>query len=34
LHALNRASGAISLHIPWDIPENAGHIRSLAAAWA
>lgn len=32
LHALNRASGAISLHIPWDIPENAGHIRSLAAA--
>lgn len=32
LHALNRASGAISLHIPWDIPENAEHIRSLAAA--
>jgi L-rhamnose isomerase/sugar isomerase len=32
LHALNRASGAISLHIPWDIPENAGHIRSLATA--
>ena len=22
LHALNRSSGAISLHIPWDIPEN------------
>ncbi|HEY8396324.1 MAG TPA: sugar isomerase [Flavihumibacter sp.] len=31
LHQLNRASGAISLHIPWDIPENAGKIRSLAA---
>src|SRR5688500_13725116 len=22
LHALNKSSGAISLHIPWDIPEN------------
>src|SRR5687767_7748527 len=31
LHALNRSSGAISLHIPWDIPENAKAIRSLAA---
>ena len=31
LHALNRSSGAISLHIPWDIPENAGAIRALAA---
>lgn len=31
LHALNRSSGAISLHIPWDIPENASHIKSLAA---
>src|SRR5688500_3767506 len=31
LHALNRASGAISLHIPWDIPENAAAIRTLAA---
>ena len=31
LHALNRASGAISLHIPWDIPENAPAIRTLAA---
>lgn len=30
LHALNRSSGSISLHIPWDIPDNAGHIRSLA----
>ncbi|HEY8658630.1 MAG TPA: sugar isomerase [Hanamia sp.] len=31
LHALNRSSGAISLHIPWDIPEDAGHIKKLAA---
>jgi L-rhamnose isomerase/sugar isomerase len=30
LHQLNRASGAISLHIPWDIPEDAAKIRSLA----
>jgi L-rhamnose isomerase / sugar isomerase len=31
LHALNRSSGAISLHIPWDIPANASHVKSLAA---
>lgn len=31
LHALNRSSGAISLHIPWDIPGNYKAIRSLAA---
>lgn len=31
LHALNNASGAISLHIPWDIPDNATHIKALAA---
>ena len=31
LHALNRSSGAISLHIPWDIPENAAAIKSFAA---
>ena len=30
LHALNRSSGSISLHIPWDIPKNAAHIKSLA----
>ncbi|NCI46861.1 TIM barrel protein [Sediminibacterium soli] len=30
LHQLNRASGAISLHIPWDIPSDAKKIRSLA----
>jgi len=31
LHALNRSSGAISLHIPWDIPSNSSNIKSLAA---
>jgi L-rhamnose isomerase / sugar isomerase len=31
LHALNKSSGAISLHIPWDIPENASSIKTLAA---
>jgi L-rhamnose isomerase/sugar isomerase len=31
LHALNKSSGAISLHIPWDIPENPSHIKALAA---
>lgn len=31
LHALNQSSGAISLHIPWDIPGNAGSIKALAA---
>ena len=31
IHALNRSSGAISLHIPWDIPDNASHIKALAA---
>src|SRR5881398_263958 len=30
LHALNGSSGAISLHIPWDIPEDPAKIRSLA----
>lgn len=31
LHALNRSSGAISLHIPWDIPKDARAIKTLAA---
>lgn len=30
LHALNRSSGAISLHIPWDIPDNISNIKSLS----
>ena len=31
LHALNGSSGSISLHIPWDIPEDHAAIRSLAS---
>lgn len=31
LHALNRSSGAISLHIPWDIPKDYAAIKKLAA---
>lgn len=30
LHQLNQSSGAISLHIPWDIPEDAEKIKNLA----
>lgn len=30
LHALNKSSGAISLHIPWDIPEDTDAIKQLA----
>lgn len=33
LHALNRSSGAISLHIPWDIPADAEKIKALAASY-
>ncbi len=32
LHALNRSSGSISLHIPWDIPSQASSIISLASS--
>ena len=31
IHALNQSSGAISLHIPWDIPQNPQAIKALAA---
>jgi L-rhamnose isomerase / sugar isomerase len=31
LHQLNQSSGAISLHIPWDIPQNPANIKALAA---
>ena len=31
LHKLNAASGAISLHIPWDIPTDVNQIKKLAA---
>ncbi|MGA0373904.1 MAG: TIM barrel protein [Flavobacteriaceae bacterium] len=30
LHTLNRSSGAISLHIPWDIPKDYKAIKNLA----
>lgn len=30
IHALNRSSGAISLHIPWDIPKDHAAIRQRA----
>lgn len=33
LHALNRSSGAISLHIPWDIPKDATAVKELAALY-
>ncbi|HEV7380823.1 MAG TPA: sugar isomerase [Dyadobacter sp.] len=32
LHALNRSSGSISLHIPWDIPSQAQSVISLASS--
>jgi L-rhamnose isomerase / sugar isomerase len=32
LHALNNASGAISLHIPWDIPKDYAAIKQLATS--
>jgi len=31
IHALNKSSNSISLHIPWDIPENAKSIKALVA---
>jgi L-rhamnose isomerase / sugar isomerase len=33
LHALNQSSGAISLHIPWDIPKDAQAIKTLASQY-
>ncbi|HYJ37886.1 MAG TPA: TIM barrel protein [Chitinophagaceae bacterium] len=33
LHLLNRCSGAISLHIPWDIPEDTAAVQSLASQY-
>ena len=33
LHQLNNSSGAISLHIPWDIPSDANKIKILAAEY-
>lgn len=31
LHQLNQSGGAISLHIPWDIPSNPQSVKDLAA---
>jgi L-rhamnose isomerase/sugar isomerase len=31
IHALNCSSNSISLHIPWDIPDNAPSVKALAA---
>ena len=31
IHALNMSSNAISLHIPWDIPDNTKAIKALAS---
>ncbi|RYY32274.1 MAG: sugar isomerase [Sphingobacteriaceae bacterium] len=31
IHALNRSSNSISLHIPWDIPDNAASVKALAS---
>src|SRR6478609_10381107 len=33
LHQLNKSSGAISLHIPWDIPGDANAVRTLAGEY-
>lgn len=33
LHALNNASGAISLHIPWDIPSDYSAIQKVASSY-
>ncbi len=30
LNSLNKACGSISLHIPWDIPTDAKHVKELA----
>jgi L-rhamnose isomerase/sugar isomerase len=32
IHALTQSAGAISLHIPWDIPEDAKAIQQLATS--
>ncbi|RCH55343.1 sugar isomerase [Mucilaginibacter hurinus] len=31
IHALNKSSNSISLHIPWDIPGDAANIKALAS---
>jgi L-rhamnose isomerase/sugar isomerase len=34
IHSLNRSSNSISLHIPWDIPENPSAIKNLATHYS
>ena len=33
LHSLTKSAGAISLHIPWDIPKDTNAIRERASRW-
>ncbi len=33
IHALTRSTGAVSLHIPWDIPEDTAAIKELADSY-
>lgn len=33
LHQLNRSSGSVSLHIPWDIPEDIGSLLEIANSY-
>ncbi|PWT72562.1 MAG: sugar isomerase [Bacteroidetes bacterium] len=32
LHALNKSSGSVSLHIPWDIPSDPANVLQLASS--
>jgi L-rhamnose isomerase / sugar isomerase len=33
LHSLNSSSGAVSLHIPWDVPADVNKIKTLASGY-
>ena len=33
IHALTNSAGAISLHIPWDVPDNVTKVKEAAAKW-
>lgn len=33
IHALTKSAGAISLHIPWDIPDDAEQVKALATEY-
>ena len=32
INRMTRANGAVSLHVPWDLPDDAGSIRDYAAS--